>query len=871
MKGKYLVNILMGAATFAIGVITADAEVTSDQQGRIITSINHGWKFRSERDSLFEKINIPHSWNKDAYTTKNYFRGKGIYQRPLTVNAADDNRRYFLKLDGAATRSEISVNRKSVGSHTGAYSPHIVDITDAINRDSINLITVEVNNADKYIPPSSADFTFMGGLYRDAWLIGLPSVHMDITNGPACGFKVTPKHNSDGWQLDIASTVVNSNPTKKNIVLHAVLFDKDGQKIASGKKRLTILPHDKSDCELVIKNLRDIELWSPENPTLYTVKLSVEEGDRVIDSAETYTGFRTFGFDSENRFTLNGQPYKLRGMCRHQDMYPMGIALSDDQHRRDIKMIKDLGANFIRISHYPQDDAVLEMCDRLGLIAWEEVPVIDYIPDDPEFAENCETMLRDMIRAHYNHPAIAMWGYMNEILIKTPQNDRENTFRRTRKLADKLENIVKTEDPARLSTMAFHGNEIYHEADMSDITDVIGWNLYQGWYGDQLTDFEKFLSRQHAEHPHHKLIVSEFGAGSDLRLHSLQPEIFDFTPEYQQKYLEHYLPVIEDSTFIAGASYWNFIDFSAAHRAESMPHINNKGVVTNDRRKKDIYYFFAASWIDPAKDTVAHSAVRDWPDRTEIFENCDNISRPIKVYTNLPEVILCVNGKSSQKQEVKNHTAIFNSELIRGKNIIELYDGDKLLDATQVNVTPIEMSEGCFILGADPLAINVGSNAYFRSNYDDVTWLPDKIYTSSSGYGYTGGKSTASLSDIDLTDDDPLLQRAVNDIEEYRIDVAPGKYEVELLFADTSSKGEASAYMLGRNDTNDASDRIAMQIFINGNEVEECLYPALEAGYKTMMKKRYQCEVGNDKKISVEFRPVNGSTTSLSGIKVRKL
>ena len=277
---------------------------------------------------------------------------------------------------------------------------------------------------------------------------------------------------------------------------------------------------------------------------------------------------------------LNGKPYKLRGICRHQDQKPIGVALTDEMHRRDIKLMKEMGANFIRISHYPQDDALLEMCDELGMLAWEEIPIIDIVPDTPGYTENCErNTVREMIRQHYNHPSIITWGYMNEILLVTQrlykkEEELKPILERTLALANRLEVVLKEEDTTRVSTMAFHGSNSYNEVGLGSITDIVGWNLYQGWYGGNLTGFEQYLEEQHKKYPSHPMIVSEYGAGSDKRLHSLQPfyfHAFDFSIEYQQKYLEHYLPVLEETSYICGGTHWNFIDFSSALRDRICP------------------------------------------------------------------------------------------------------------------------------------------------------------------------------------------------------------------------------------------------------------------------------------------------------------
>ncbi len=840
--------------------------------GRHVMSINDGWKFAFGADTAAVGVHLPHSWNSDAYVTRDYRRGKGVYTRELSLPRSMAGKRVYLKLDGAANKCDVAVDGRTVSSRVGAYSSHIFDLTPYLISGQQHRLEVTVDNGDRSIPPYSADFTFMGGLYRDAWLIATDNCHFDLTSGPDSGIKVTSRINDsdEGW-VEVAGQLINAAPGKLRLTLTCTVNDPNGRRVASGSAKYTV--SDTARFKLSLPAISDIRKWSPESPALYSVTATVSDGNTVVDSATVYTGFRTFGFDDEGRFLLNGKPYKLRGMCRHQDQAPMGIALTDDMHRRDMQLIKDMGANFIRISHYPQDDAVLEMCDRLGLIAWEEIPVIDYVPDDETFADNCETMLRDMIARHYNHPSIVMWGYMNEILLRVPAEGRDATWKRTLQLARRLQDVLEECDTTRLSTMAFHGSDVYHKAGLSELTDVKGWNLYQGWYGGTFPEFEEKLSREHREHPDHRLIVSEYGAGSDLRLHSLRPEAFDFSMEYQQQYLEHYLPVIEDSVFVAGASHWNFIDFSSANRAESMPHINNKGLVTNDRRKKDVYYYYQAAWNDADSLTVAHIAVRDWPVRTEITDSSRCITRPVKVYTNLPEIELEVNGKRMPAAAVVNYNAVTDVELRAGDNFLAVYSSarpDSVLDMYIVHFDAIPMQSGLIDTGLRELAVNVGSDCYYTSPASSLTWIPDREYTPGSGYGHTGGRRVVTQDEIALTDDQPLLQHSLAGIEGYRLDLMPGTYEIELLWADPAKPSEASAYMLGRNSGNADGGVISMDLKINGCQVEEKFAPVTVAGPKSMVCRRYITNVGSDGRLNIDFTPAGG-TASLAALKVHKL
>ncbi len=852
--------------------LVSSVAVLSSVATRKYCLLADGWSFHMPDVVCSTPVHLPHTWNSDAYSTKAYYRGIGKYARGLRVPESFQGKKIYLKFDGIACAGEISLDGCKIGETIGGYSSHTFEITPFVDFGKNYMLSVDVDNSRKDIPPYSADFTFMGGIYRDVWLIALSDVHLDIVEGPEEGFSVSTVVSDNGkWNVDVSGTVINEASVKADVEIKMTVSDASGCMVASASRKMSLGGHDSKSFSIQTDELENVMLWSPEIPNLYKVSVDIVKDKKKQDSGLCSTAFRTFGFDEQGRFLLNGKPYKLRGMCRHQDRKPLGIALLDEQHRQDMKLAKEMGANFVRISHYPQDDAVLEMCDRLGLIAWEEIPVIDYVPETPGFDDNCESMLRDMIRRHRNHPSIAMWGYMNEILLRVPGNGRKETIDRTRQLAHRLESVVKEEDPDRMTSMAFHGSDTYHDAGLSAITDVKGWNLYQGWYGGKLEEFEKFLSRQHREHPDHRLIVSEYGAGSDVRIHSFSPEPFDFSIEYQQKYLEHYLPVIEDSAFVAGASHWNLIDFSSANREESMPHINNKGILTNDRKKKDVFYYYSAMWHQRECDTIVHIAVDDWRERTDLVSADGKVSHPVKIYTNLPAIALSVNGVALEVEDVENQTAVFDAILSDGNNILIAYDplSGKVFDVAEIDLVGIPLFDGKLGLSDRELCVNVGSSCWFRSDDTGLSWLPDREYSEGSGFGYVGGKRESTTSDILLTPDDPLFQSCRKGLSEYRFDVPPGDYEVELLFAELASPSEKSAYLLGVDMGEGESEWTNMDIIINDEVVETGFSPGLGSEGKAMVRRRYVTS-SLDSSLRICFDR-NRGTTHLSAVKIRKL
>lgn len=844
-------------------LITALLVAVSLSAQREMKTINDGWEFRKPADTEWTSVNIPHTFNLDAYRQPNYYQGKGLYRRVLTLPEVDPHRRYYLKIDAASKAAEVTVNGKSAGSHAGGYTAFVVDVTDYIQKE--NIIEITVDNGRKDITPISADFTFWGGIYRDVWLVSTPEQHFRMDNMGSDGvFVSTPEVNGQRGKIQVKGEVTNDAETAVTLEVQNQIYSPQGDLLQTRKQKVKLKAGETREFGYVSDVIANPDLWSPETPSLYKVKTQLlnPKTNEVIDEKTNKVGFRWFAFDGNKGFSLNGKPYKLRGVNRHQDQAPVGVALDDEAHRRDIRLIKELGCNFIRISHYPQDDAIVEMCDELGLLAWEEIPIINIVPDTPGYADNCELNLREMIRQHYNHPSIIAWGYMNEILLTVPPVDSpewQPCKERTVALAQRLEAALKEEDSSRVSVMAFNMTNLYNEIGL-DLEDVVGWNLYQGWYVDKLEDFNKWCEDQHRRYPHHPMIISEWGAGSDRRLHTTEGRAFDFSMEYQQTYVEHYLPFIEEKEWISGCTYWNFIDFNVAARQESMPRVNNKGLFYNDRTPKDVAYYFKSMW---RKDIpVLRIASRDWKVRV----GKEGETQQIKLYSNLPEVELFVNGESAGKQATDNCHAVFNVVLPVGTSVLTaqgVYGNKPVEDVMTIDFRPLpDLSEG------DELAINVGSNCFFTSALSNLTWLPDRPYVPGS-WGYVSGEARSTTSEIVNTVDVPLYQTRREGEFTYKIDAPDGNYEVELLMADVTRPAAQLANLLGKNKSEETAGETRFNIVICGRQVETNFSPADGGRYRTAFKRRY-IVCNEEGCITIALEAVKGKPF-ISGIKVRKL
>jgi beta-galactosidase len=510
-----------------------------------------------------------------------------------------------------------------------------------------------------------------------------------------------------------------------------------------------------------------------------------------LDQVNNPLGFRWFSFDANSGFYLNGRSYKLRGINRHQDYLGLGNALPDHLQVKDLESIKEMGFNCVLLAHYPQDPVVLETADRLGLLVWEELPVVREISTSKEFADNCRRMLTEMIRQHYNHPSIIIWCLMNEVFLK--MHSEAGYVRQVVALARSLDELARQEDPTRVTAISanrpYDDTDIYNASGLLSIPQVVGWHMYFGWYYDDFAGLGKFLDDEHRRFPGRILFVSEFGADSDRRVHSLKPMRGDLSSEWARLYHESYLPQLEARSYLAGSAVWAQNDFGSEARGESFPHVNTKGLFTFNRQPKDVYYFYKASF---SRAPVLHIATQDWLRRTGanpvVTAPGDKrlIVQPVTVYTNLSVVELFVNAKSLGIRSVAPAKRVTWDVPFRdGLNVLEARgpaNEGQVTDRAEVRFSyrPAKLADPSFSF--HELAVNVGST----SQYVDaagLVWEADQEYAP-GGWGHTGGAPANTKSNILGSADDPLYQTLMQGLASYRFDVPDGNYEIELRFVE---------------------------------------------------------------------------------------
>ncbi len=581
--------------------------------------LDTGWTFSKEGSR--ETVTLPHTWNAvDGQDGGNdYYRGTCCYSRFLEKPEIPAGGRALLQFDGVAMSAVVYLNEQKLAQHRGGYSTFRVDITDTL-KEGNNLLRVEVDNSDNdTVYPQKADFTFYGGIYRDVTLHILPAAHFALAENGAVPVKVTPIV-TDPEQRRCEVTVEAAVVGTERVIF--TLDGPDSQEISATvmggtAKAVFILAH--------------AHLWDGlEDPYLYTVTAQLENGETAV----ARFGCRRFEIDPQKGFILNGRPYPLRGVSRHQDRKGAGVAITKEMMEEDMALILEMGANTIRLAHYQHAQAFYDLCDEKGLVIWAEIPYITMHMTNGR--ANTLTQMEELIVQNYNHPCIAVWGLSNEITAASAVN--EELLENHRALNDLAHRL----DPTRPTTMA---NVFMLEitSPILEIPDVNSYNLYFGWYLGELDQNDDFFDQYHAKYPHRCIGFSEYGADANPAYQSSAPEKGDYTETYQCVYHEHMAKMIADRPWLWATHVWNMFDFAADGRDEGGKNgENQKGLVTFDRKiKKDAFYLYKAYW---SREPFVHTCSSRYVNRAEDVTE-------IKVYSNLPEISLYKDGQLAEKKQ----------------------------------------------------------------------------------------------------------------------------------------------------------------------------------------------------------------------------
>lgn len=648
----------------------------------------------AESVPIWSSVTLPHCYNaEDAVDPNvNYYQGPAWYRTMLEIDNPFQDGNTILHFEGVGQKAEVYIYNQKVGSHVGGYDEWTVDITKAVADfkkteayqkqfgGKVPLVVRTDNSRDTEMMPSDlSDFNLYGGIYRHVNLIYNPKLSIEK-------LFIKPTVNTTNKQGKLIVTPRFYNPLNLTSVAATLQLYAPNGKLVLEKKSAINEPKEIAFWELDVKN---VQLWSTENPMLYTVAVTINHNGEIAKRSEKI-GFRTFEFVEKGPFLLNSKRLLLRGTHRHEDHAGVAAAMTDEQMATEMKMMKEMGVNFIRLGHYQQSKTILNLCDSLGILVWEEIPWCRGGLGGPEYQEQGKRMLTNMIEQHYNHPSIIIWGLGNE-------NDWPNDFPEF--------------DQQKIRTYMKELHDLSHKLDISrktairrcdfckDIVDVYSPSIWMGWYRGRYTEYKKESETQmktvdrflhvewggdshagrHSESPDDILAAIRTGTGGDERagdasLYGGPPRVSkdgDWSETYICNLIDWHLKEQENMPWLTGTAYWPFKDFSTPLRPENpVPYVNQKGVVERDFTKKESFYVFQSYWAEkPMLRIYGHS----WPMR---WGNADE-EKMVKIYSNCDEVELFLNGKSMGRK--KRNSQDFPAAGLRWN--ISFKDGENKMEA----------------------------------------------------------------------------------------------------------------------------------------------------------------------------------------------
>ncbi|ATP59136.1 glycoside hydrolase family 2 [Pedobacter ginsengisoli] len=658
--------------------LTENWEYLNGDLGGVWEAVRPVKEGNPESVPVWQKVNLPHCFNAtDAVDPDmNYYQGPGWYRTQLTIANPYQKGRTLLHFEGAGQKTQVYIYNKKVGDHVGGYDEFTVDITDeveafkkneAFQKEFKGKIPVEIrcdNSRDlEMIPSSLSDFNVYGGLYRYVNLIYAPQLSLDKVFANA---SVDAKGNLG--KLTVSARLLNPDGID-TITVKVDLKDPEGKVISSWKNEMRAFTGDKVLWDTVVKSPK---LWATEQPTLYTVETTVSaKGESSVHQEKI--GFRNFEFVKKGPFMLNGKRLLLRGTHRHEDHAGVAQAMTEDMIKQEMLMMKEMGVNFIRLGHYQQSRIVLDLCDSLGILVWEEIPWCRGGLGGDTYKAQARRMLTNMIEQHYNHASIIIWGLGNE--NDWPGDFAEFDKDKIRAFMKELNDLSHKLDPSRKTAI--------RRCDFcKDIVDVYSPSIWAGWYRGIYTEYkeaskkefesvDRFLhvewggdshAGRHSESPDKALSLIKTGVGADERegdasLYGGSARVSkdgDWSESYIVNLIDWHLKEQESMTWLTGTAYWPFKDFSTPIRPDNpVPYVNQKGVVERDFTKKESYYVFQAYWT---KTPMAHIYGHSWPVRWGDAGE----EKMVKVYSNCDEAELFVNGISvgKKKRNLKSFPAI---------------------------------------------------------------------------------------------------------------------------------------------------------------------------------------------------------------------
>ncbi len=604
----------------------------------------------------YDTVQLPHTW----YSDEEPYRGLTVYRKIIET---DPRKHCFLEFDGADQCCKVFANGELAATHEGGYSRFRAALPRS---EKVEVAVFLDNSVNEEVSPCFGDFTVFGGLYRDVKLLRVGDNHFDYLYYGTDGIIVRTSVNDAGDGIVTVEPHVTGSGNIK--IAYAVIGADDAElsvRLGGPDEKVSI-------------TVERPQLWDGVDSTaMYTVTATLLVDGYAQDEVNVRTGFRKITIDPNEGLSLNGKHLRLRGVARHQDRADVFSAVSADDVREDFAMIRELGANALRLSHYQHPQEAYDAADENGILVWAEIPMLK-MTESESLLENAAEQLRELILQNIHHPSVFCWGIQNEIAMFS---DMPYMHEGCRKLCD----IARKLDPERF-TAAANLYTVKASSELNKITDLVGYNVYLGWYYGQMGDYDKYLDRLHKAIPEVPLGISEYGVDANTVLHSEEPVVRDYSEEYQALWHQTVYPILESKTFLWGTFIWNMFDFSSARRNEGGSRfLNAKGLVTRDRRiRKDAFYYYKAKW---SKEPFIHICSKRFVRRAR--ESID-----VKVYANVPEAELFLNGDCvSTGKSDGNGTILFERVPLRmGSNSVAVRSGTVTDEAVFERVTEPDLT-----------------------------------------------------------------------------------------------------------------------------------------------------------------------------------
>lgn len=641
---------------------------------RKIDNINQNWMFGKWLDGDMEKfppntlekyaVELPHTWYEDGAQ----YHGIGVYERILNLEKGKGEKR-FLEFQGADRWCKVYFNGVLLGEHKGGYSTFRVPIENDVIQDGENQITVVLDNRDwEEISPLSGDFTVYGGLYRNVFLITVPEQHFDLMYYGTCG--ILARADLDESNQGILKLETHLCGCKKENHIVYEIYNPDGKQI----QQQDTSPEQES----LLIYIEKPALWNGQSaPYLYHIvaKILTEDRKEVLDEVQIDFGFRKIHMDPDKGFFLNGQYLRIHGVAKHQDFADVFSAATPTEWDRDMELIKEIGANAIRLSHYQHPQYFYNLCDKEGIVVWAEIPMLK-MNEKESCMENAYSQMQELIYQNLHHPSICFWGIQNEIAIFGENEMMYDNCQRFNRFVKKL-------DSSRFTTSA-NLYTVQNKSPLNHITDMVGYNVYFGWYYGIMQEYGSFLDQFHKECPNVPIGISEYGVDCSIGWHQEKPKVKDYSEEYQSKFHETVYAILQSKPYLWGSFVWNMFDFGSAIRNEGgVKYRNCKGLVTFDRKtKKDAFYYYKSQW---SQIPFVHIAERRFEKRVS-----DEIC--VKVYSNQRTVTLETADLMMIKESDNGIFRFEHIPLSQERNLIVAKSGDCIDQVTFIKVQSPEES-----------------------------------------------------------------------------------------------------------------------------------------------------------------------------------